>query len=279
VDVLGLVGLTITLATALAVGPVAAAGASLRIEPATVAVASGATFAVTIVQESAMATSGAQASIRFDPAIVQIVTVEPGTAYASAPIFLPVDIAGDIRTANATGYLAQVAAAHTPPAAVPPGSASFMVVRFRVVDCGSTELALPAGGPFDAQMISGGADAYGHELAVATAGGRVTTCVGPAAVSVDARSPAPGPTGGPNPLRFVGLAGLVGIGLLGALVVRSWRTRSLASGVAEKAHATKPDTDLTNCPFSDCDVTSARERAQRSETEVNRRHLSSPHGR
>jgi hypothetical protein len=206
----------------------AATGASLQIEPANVAVANGASFSVKVVQNADVATSGAQASIVFDPRILQIDSVAPGPAYQSAPIFLPKDLETDIWTANTTGRLAQVAAAQTPPNAVPPGAADFLVVRFQVVACGETEISLPQGGPFNAQMISGQADRYGFEVPVATtASGHVTTCVGPDGVTAGALT-SPG-TGGAAasgiPLGVIALAGVVAVGLLGGLAVRSRRLR------------------------------------------------------
>ena len=223
----GLVGVGLvaafTLTTAVPTSRVAAADASLRIEPATVGVVSGGSFSVDVVQDAPLAISGAQASIDFDPRILQVVSVTPGSAYAKAPVLLPQDMDADIRTANATGHLAQVAAALTPPNAVRPGAATFLVVRFRAVACGQSDIRLPKEGPFNAQMISGQPDEYGRDVPVATASGHVTSCVGSDAVTANAASPAIGGTTPAGlPVEIIGAAVLLAAGLLGGL---AWRSR------------------------------------------------------
>ena len=206
-------------ATALA-GTGDAAGASLRIDPATMSVIDGQTFAVRVVQDSTEATSGVQASIDFDPSILQVVSVSRGSAYATAPIFEPQDLATAIGKANLTGHLAQIAAAFTPPAAVPTGTASFLVIRFRAVGCGQTDLKLPTSGDFNAQMISGQTDGYGHPVPVVTSAGHVITCVSPDAVTADAsgNDSADGP-----PVGLIGLGGVIAAATLGALALLARR--------------------------------------------------------
>lgn len=219
---LGLVA-AIGLATSVATPTGAAAEATLRIEPATVGVAHGGSFTVKVVQEAPIPSSGAQASIDFDPTIVRVESVALGAAYRSAPIVLPEDIEATVRAANATGRLTQIAAAYTPPDAVPPGAVTFLVVRFRAVGCGDTDLVLPARGPFDAQMISGQSDLYGVEIAVATKGSHVTTCVVPDAVTPDASSlDIDGDAAAGPPIGLVGGAGAIAIALFGW---RAWRSR------------------------------------------------------
>ena len=216
---------SVVLATLLA-GPVAAANATLRIEPAAVAVVKDGSFWVKVVQDAPLATSGAQVSMDFDPSILQVVSLSRASAYADAPIFLPQDINASIRSANVSGRLAQIAAAFTPPDAVPAGTSAFLLVMFRVVGCGQTDITLPSGGPFDAQMISGQSDLYGHEVPVATSNGHVTTCVGPGAATAGAPDEEISNTaGGDVPIGLIGGAGIaavLSIGLLGAL---AWRSR------------------------------------------------------
>ena len=216
--------MAIALTTAVMSTTSATAEASLKIDPATVDAAKGQTFAVEVVQDAPGATSGAQVSIDFDPAILQVLSVAPGSAYATAPVFVPDDMAANIRKANLTGHLAQVAAAFTPPDAVPQGPASFLVIRFRAAGCGQTALGLPTGGPFNAQMISGQTDAYGHPVPVVTTAGQVTTCVGAGAVTAaDAPDPAPiGAAAASTPVGLMGAVGIAAIGLLGGL---AWRSR------------------------------------------------------
>jgi hypothetical protein len=101
--------------------------------------------------------------------------------------------------------------------------ASFLVVRFRVVGCGQTDITLPAGGPFNAQMISGQPDAYGHEVPATTTSGHVTTCVGPDAVSTEPSKPGTsGTASSGTPVGLFGAVGVIVVGLLGRL---AWRIR------------------------------------------------------
>ena len=219
---LGLV-MAVALGTSAATTTAAAADASLKIDPATIAVADGQTFSVRVVQDSPEATSGVQASIDFDPTILQVVSVSRGSAYASAPIFEPQDLASAIGKANQSGHLAQIAAAFTPPAAVPTGTASFLAVRFQAVGCGQTDLKLPTGGDFNAQMISGQSDAYGRPMPLVTSAGHVTTCVSPDAVSADAsgNDSADGP-----PVAVIGIGGVIAAAALGALAFLARRRDS-----------------------------------------------------
>ena len=215
--------MAIALATAVVNATTAAAGASLRIDPSDVAVSKDQTFAVQVVQDAPVATSGAQASVDFDPTILQVVSVSAGSAYAAAPIFEPPDLTTDIRNANTIGHLAQIAAAFVPPGSVPQGTASFLVIRFRAVGCGQTDLKLPSG-PLNAQMISAGqGEAYGQPVPVVTTKGHVTTCVAQDAVS--AGLVADGTSGSGNlpwGWGLVGAAALSAAGLLGWL---AWRSR------------------------------------------------------
>jgi hypothetical protein len=241
---LGIVA-ALVLATALVPSTATAApSATLRIDPASVSVTTGSTFEVKVVQAPPVATSGAQASINFDPKILQVVSVAPGPGYAGAPIFLPKDLNTDIRNANLTGHLAQIAAAWTPPGAVPAGAATFLIVTFHASGCGQTDVTLPTGGPFDAQMISGEQNGYGEPVApVLTSNGHVTTCVPADAVTPGITlvsggaaagttgSTSTGPTGSALPLPLIAAAALIVIGLLAGF---AWQSRRRSpSRVAE----------------------------------------------
>ena len=231
---LGLVA-ALTLATTVVVSPATAAtSASFRIEPATVAVAAGSAFSLEVVQEPPVATSGAQASLNFDPKILQVVSVTRGAAYAGAQIFLPEDVAADIRSANVTGHLAQVAAAFTPPTAVPAGAAPFLVVRFRAIACGQTDVTLPTGGPFNAQMISGEGADYGQPIGpIVTSDGHVTTCVGADSVTPGITDTGGSGTTGPAiPLPPLAAAVVLIAVVLAGFAWQS-RRRSPSSRVAE----------------------------------------------
>jgi hypothetical protein len=171
------------------------AGNSLRIEPWNSGVARSGTFTLKVVQKTDVATSGAQATVTFDPALLQVTAVTRGAPYASAPVF----VAGGpsaITAANSSGRLAGVAAAFLPPGSVPAGEADFLVIEFKAISCGQSELGLPVG-PSDAALVDGRAATYGAPLEVATRGGIVTTCAAGATIRP---SPTPSPTPRPTPV-------------------------------------------------------------------------------
>lgn len=201
--------------------PASAGDAFLRVLPSSVEVAKGQLFAVKVEQNAASATSGAQASLAFDPSVVQIVSVTPGASYADAPIFVPQDLGAAVRAANLTGKLAQIAAAFTPPGATPAGANDFLVVRFRAVGCGQTDLQLPIG-PSDAALISGAADDYGASIPLTTSGGHVTTCVSADQVTQDAAALAATPGDAGPPLGLLGAVAAAAIAVLGGL---NWQGR------------------------------------------------------
>jgi hypothetical protein len=224
-------GLVVSVALAtLMAGPVAAADATLRIEPAAVAVVKDGSFSVTVVQDAPLATSGAQVSLDFDPSILQVVSVSRAAGYANAPIFMPQDIDASIRGANLSGRLAQIAAAFTPPGAVSAGTSAFLLVKFRVVGCGQTDITLPSGGPFDAQMISGQSDLYGHEVRVSTSNGHVTTCVDPRAATA----------GAPDEVLVDTADGAIPVGLIGAVGALAVIAASLIGAAIRRGRRRKP---------------------------------------
>src|SRR5262245_21133460 len=216
-------------AVLLGASPAAAADATLRIDPSNVAVGRDQTFEIQVVQQAPVETSGAQISLTFDPAIVQIISIARGPGYARAPILVPDAMDAAIQAANASGRLAQVAAAFTPPDAIPVGESGFLVITLKVVGCGETDLGLPVGGPFNAQMISGRSADYGDQVPVAAAGGHVTTCVDPGAVSVAAIASNHGADVGPTLASAGVVLGLIALTLLG------WRLRRQAVMPARRA--------------------------------------------
>jgi hypothetical protein len=106
------------LAAPLSVIPPAQAGsASLSVSPAGQTVGNGAAFSITIVQDADVATSGAQADMAFDPALVRVVSVEKGTAYSSASLVIgvaPQTTQEAIDEANSTGTLENISAFYLP---------------------------------------------------------------------------------------------------------------------------------------------------------------------
>jgi hypothetical protein len=169
-----------------AVANVAAAGNTLRLEPATTTVAKDATFTIRVVQNATVATSGAQVTVTFDRTKAQVTTVTRGTPYANAALFLGADAAA-ITNANKTGKLKTVAAAFLPPGAVPVGDKDFITVDFKATACGEIKLGLPVGAA-DAGLLDGRDAKYGAALKVTGTGATVT-------VDCGANAPTPTPVG------------------------------------------------------------------------------------
>jgi hypothetical protein len=170
--------------------PAVAAGASLRIDPVAGAVGKGATFTAKVIANSEVAMSGAQATVKFDPALLQVTTVAKGVDFANAPILTG---AGDaaITAANASGSLTTVAAAYLPPGSVPAGDRQFLVITFKAIACGQSTLGLPVGAA-DAGLLDGRAATYGHPVTVTAVAGAVTVSCAPLPTPVPAaRTPKP----------------------------------------------------------------------------------------
>jgi hypothetical protein len=175
---------------------VAAARNTMRIEPPSQTVAEGSTFTVRVVHNASVKTSGAQATVTFDRAKVQVTAVTRGTPHAAAAIFAPSDMAGAIAAANQAGRLATVATAFLPPASLPPGDADFLVITFKAVGCGTSSLGVPAG-PMDAVLLDGRDATYGNGIEVTTTGGEVTVdCPGGTPTPAEAPVRTPTPAGG-----------------------------------------------------------------------------------
>lgn len=175
------------------VGSVSAAGNTLRIDPASQTVAKGTPFTVKVVQNASVATIGAQASVTFDSSKLQITSVAWGSAYASAPVLVPSDIASAISKANTSGKLAEFAATFFQATdAIPAGDADFLSITFTATGCGTVPLGLPVG-PSDALLLDGSADTIGNTLPVTTAGGSITvdcTSTATSAAATSAATPA-----------------------------------------------------------------------------------------
>jgi hypothetical protein len=199
-----------TLALLAGGGGAAAGGDTMRIEPPSQTVVEGSTFTVRVVQNASVATAGAQATVTFDPAEAQIVSVDRGTPHAGAAIFAPPDLAGAIAAANQAGKLATVATAFLPPASVPPGDADFLIITFTAVGCGRSDLGLPAG-PMDAVLLDGRPETYGDAWWVTTTGGTVDILCDDATAA---------PADGATPWLMLGLAaGVVVVAAAGGLLL------------------------------------------------------------
>lgn len=159
----------VLVALASAAEPALAAGPNVRIDPATQTVAQGSTFTVHIIQNYSSTSIGVQATLAFDQSKLQIQTVAKGAPFASAPVFVPTDLAGAIAKANGNGKLEQIAAAFLPPALTSAGDQDFLDVTFQATGCGQVSLTLPAG-PLDTQLL----DNAGHAVTITTTGASVT---------------------------------------------------------------------------------------------------------
>jgi hypothetical protein len=202
---------------------------TLRIDPSDQTFGKGSAFSVRVIQKAIVDSSGAQASVTFDRSKAQITSVTWGSAYASAPIHIPSDLAAAITKANTTGKLAQIAAALVTPNSVAPGDADFLTINFTATGCGSIPLDLPVG-PLDATLLDGRAATYGDTLPVATSGGTVTIdCSAPAGPAKNTS----GPFGGLLPwLPLLALAVAV-IAVFAGLLLRRSRRASQARSAPE----------------------------------------------
>jgi len=171
----------------------AAATSTLAIAPAaTGGLSLGDTFTVKVVVTATEAVSGAQATVKFDPSVVQLRSVTRGVAWAQAPLQLG---STDVAKANQTGTLLAVASAFLPPDAMAAGQSDFLSLAFGVVACGSSWLGLPTGGSVNAALLGGTTADYGVALPLTTTGATATACPG----STPAPSPSPSPTATPRP--------------------------------------------------------------------------------
>jgi Cohesin domain len=178
-----ILGVALLVGTFAAPAGAAAAGNTLRIQPAsTTAITVGATFTVKVVQNADVPTGGAQATVTFDPVKLKIMGVTAGAPYAAA-VFLGVG-ATQIAAANVSGSLKTVAAGFLPPASAPTGDQDFLVISFKALAAGVANLGLPVG-PADAVLLDGRADTYGNPLTTTTTGGTVSI-VGPPTASMHA---------------------------------------------------------------------------------------------
>jgi hypothetical protein len=144
-----------------------AAGPALRVDPGTQTVGLNSDVAVKIVQSADFATIGAQASISFDPSILQIEAVEAGQLYADASFVIGVsdadngiqqDATAAIDESNTTGMLQNVAVYFVPGSgSVPAGDADFLILTMRSVREGTSQIQLT--GPI--QMGDEEANCYG----------------------------------------------------------------------------------------------------------------------
>ena len=127
--------------------PVFAATGRIAVAPATLPVAPGGSVTVTLTQSSASATTGAEATITFDPSIIQVQDIQAGAGYASAALLfgrVPGSDTGQagqpqtpeeaIAEANQTGVIANATTFLAPgTGTVPAGDNVFLVLMVKAV--------------------------------------------------------------------------------------------------------------------------------------------------
>jgi len=170
--VLGGTAGTVLAVHAFGIGAVPTPGNQLEIDPQTSSVSLGETFTVRITQSTLVATSGTQATLRFDPSVLQIEAVDWGTAYRNAVLSIPTDFRSVIAQANKNGVLKQVAQALGAPNLTPAGNVDFLLVEFKATSCGRSSLDLPVGS-LDGAMIDGRTGSYGNPIQLGSIGGLV----------------------------------------------------------------------------------------------------------
>ena len=143
------------LAVFAAAGPVAAAGATIRIDPASQTVAQGGTITVHVIESYSATTSGVEVTVVFDQTQLQMQSVQRGAPYADAGMVAPSDVAGAIAAANSNGQLSSVMAAFMPPTVLPAGDQDFLDITFKATGCGQTTIRLPLTGDAILKVIDG----------------------------------------------------------------------------------------------------------------------------
>lgn len=160
--------------------PSPSAAATLRIDPPSINVNAGQTFTVNVIQNAAVATTGAQTNLEFDQSLLQVVDMKPGPAYSQG-LFLfgsstdgtNKSVAAELAAANKSGAVRNVATFLLPGSStVPAGDAVLVTFTLKALGgaSGSVNLGLQPliDGPLS--ML----DANGVPLTVAATGSSVT---------------------------------------------------------------------------------------------------------
>lgn len=195
-----------------ALTPASAGTSSLAVSPAAQTVDDGAQFSIAIAQDASVVTSGAQVDVTFDPALLEVLSVDKGAAYATASLVIgvaPQTTEQAIAEANTTGTLQNVSAFYLPGGgSVLAGATTFVTLNMQAkANIGGVSPVTLAG----AELL----DAAGDPVSVTTTDGEVTvdgpiptpTPVGqtptPTPVPTPTASPTPEPTPTPIPDAFM----------------------------------------------------------------------------
>ena len=149
-----------------------AASGTLRVDPPAQTVPGSTEFTITVKQNADVATIGAQTSLRFDPGILEVVSIEAGAPYAAAQLLQP---EGAIPEANGTGLLRCIATFFVPGSGtIPPGDADFLKITMRAKAGGTSALDLVGEGCETAVPKLEMLDDQGTVIPVTGTGGSVT---------------------------------------------------------------------------------------------------------
>ena len=184
---------------------VSAAGNTIATTPAAPNPAVGGTFTVEVFANAAVALSGAQASMTFDPTRLRLTGVSKGPEWVSAGASfagVPATTTA-LDSANAAGRIPAIATFFVDGSTNLSAAADHTIfsATFLVVACGTSALGLPVG-PADAAMIDGTPATYGESLTVTSVAGSVAvSCQDgtPSPTSTPAPTPRPTPTSTPTP--------------------------------------------------------------------------------
>jgi hypothetical protein len=153
---------------------------TISITPTTVTAPPGAEFTIILVQDASFVTTGAETDFKFDPTVLQVVTVEKSAAYQKGQLLsgvAPQPLAQAIAEANTTGTLKNLAAFFVPGSgSIPAGQSEFLRIKVKVSSSSSnTTTALSLA---DMEMLND----QGEPLTVAAGtSGQVTVQAGAAA--------------------------------------------------------------------------------------------------
>ena len=194
----------------------AQSGGTMYIEPGDQAVPPGSEFTVRIMQNAGVPSSGAQATLGFDPGFMQIVDVQPGEPYGGTDLIARGALGDVVAEANTTGVLSCIATFFLPgTGSVPAGDQEFLVLTFRAITPGVSPIAFLE----DSCVQDGGIEAnrwfgimvdeQGGEIPVTVQNGQVRIEEGAVAPTPDAGAgtPAAGGTAAAGTTRTPAAAG------------------------------------------------------------------------
>ena len=204
--------------------PVSSPGiAAVTVDPPNPHVGVGATAIISLTLDSANPVEAAAADIDFDKTMLEIVSIQPGSAWNGATMLGATDgstLSATIAHANLTGVLPQVGVEMLPNSpSFPTGTGSFMLVTVRGLMDGTSKLTLARVTVLDSQGRSQSATSTDAQLVVGNGGGLFA---------------------GVNLLPIVGVAvGLALVAGIGFFLLRSRRRGGLSAGPVAVARSAR----------------------------------------